>query len=95
MRPGSRSNAWSEQSAAVGTYPGALAAVKVDKTSVPFGADLGGAVRSAARRAGVELSPWLAQARRVGPHRILYEIDDGAAVVGVVRVAGRADAYRR
>ncbi len=32
---------------------------------------------------------------RVGDHRILYEVQDDALVVLVVRVAHRRDAYRR
>jgi mRNA interferase RelE/StbE len=31
---------------------------------------------------------------RVGPYRILYEIDDVVRVVAVIRVAHRADVYR-
>lgn len=31
---------------------------------------------------------------RVGPYRILYEIDDVVRVVAVIRLAHRADAYR-
>lgn len=36
--------------------------VKVDKMSISLGADLGDAVRDAARRAGKGLSSWLAEA---------------------------------
>jgi hypothetical protein len=36
--------------------------VKVDKMSISLEADLGGAVRDAARRAGKGLSSWLAEA---------------------------------
>jgi mRNA interferase RelE/StbE len=31
---------------------------------------------------------------RVGPYRILYEIDDVVRVVAVIRIAHRADVYR-
>jgi mRNA interferase RelE/StbE len=31
---------------------------------------------------------------RVGPYRILYEIDDIVRIVGVIRIAHRADVYR-
>ncbi len=31
---------------------------------------------------------------RVGPYRILYEIDDVVRIVAVIRIAHRADAYR-
>jgi mRNA interferase RelE/StbE len=31
---------------------------------------------------------------RVGPYRILYEIDDVIRVVAVIRIAHRADVYR-
>jgi hypothetical protein len=39
-----------------------LGAVKVDKMSISFDADLGESVREAARRAGSGLSSWLADA---------------------------------
>ena len=31
---------------------------------------------------------------RVGPYRILYEIDDVVRIVAVIRIAHRADVYR-
>jgi mRNA interferase RelE/StbE len=31
---------------------------------------------------------------RVGPYRILYEVDDVVRVVAVIRIAHRSDAYR-
>ena len=31
---------------------------------------------------------------RVGPYRILYEIDDVVRIVAIIRIAHRADAYR-
>jgi hypothetical protein len=42
--------------------PGYDRSVKVDKMSISFEAELGDAVRSAARRAGEGLSSWLADA---------------------------------
>ena len=39
-----------------------IAAVKVDKMSVSFEAELGDAIRSAAKRSGRGLSRWLAEA---------------------------------
>lgn len=32
---------------------------------------------------------------RVGPYRILYEIDDVIRIVAIIRIAHRADAYGR
>jgi mRNA interferase RelE/StbE len=31
---------------------------------------------------------------RVGPYRILYEINDAVCIVGIIRIAHRSDAYR-
>lgn len=44
------------------SYRGMVGAVKVDKLSVSFDADLGDAVRAAAKRSGRGLSRWLADA---------------------------------
>jgi len=55
-----------------------------------------GALVDAPRRVGQPLPRELAghwTARR-GPYRVVYEVDDDAAVVAVLRIDHRADVYR-
>ena len=56
-----------------------------------------GALVEAARRVGHPLQRELAGlwAARRGPYRVIYEIDDDAIAVNVLRIDHRADVYRR
>jgi mRNA interferase RelE/StbE len=56
-----------------------------------------GALVDAPRRVGHPLQRELAGlwAARRGPYRVVYEIDDEAAAVTVLRIDHRADIYRR
>ena len=56
-----------------------------------------GALVEAPRRVGHPLQRELAGlwAARRGPYRVIYEIDDDAIAVNVLRIDHRADVYRR
>jgi hypothetical protein len=70
--------------------------VKVDKMSVSFGAELGGAVRSAAAQAGKPLSSWLAEAAasKLRAEALAEFLADWEAEHGALTVAEIARAER-
>jgi len=47
------------------------------------------------RRGSQKLTGQSAHRARVGDHRILYEIDDGARVITITRVRHRREVYRK
>lgn len=75
-------------------YQGMIGGVKVDKLSVSFEAELGGAVRHAAERAGTGLSGWLAGAAmmRLRAEALDEFLDDWEAANGALTAEERARA---